>query len=64
VQTLPVVGTFVTAFKEDTKENPKGAIIMNKWHYYRLAIGVIAGYLMFRGVDSEIINFVLNIIGM
>jgi len=64
LQTLPVVGTFVTAFKENTKENPKGTIKLSKWHLYRLAIGLITGYLMYKGVNQDIIEFVLPILGL
>lgn len=64
LQTLPFVGTIVTAFKEDTKENPKGSIKMSKWHLYRLAIGLLTGYLMYKGVNQEIIDFVLPILGV
>ena len=64
LQSTPFVGTVITAFKEDTKENPKGLIKLSKWHMYRLVIGLITGYLMYRGVDSEIIDFALNIVGI
>ena len=64
LQSIPVVGTFVTAFKEDTKENPKGAVKLSKWHLYRLAIGLLTVYLMYKGVNQEILDFVLPILGV
>lgn len=64
LQTLPVVGTVVTAFKEDTPENPKGTIKLTSWHYYRIALGAVVGYLLYKGIlSSEEIDLVLEIIG-
>jgi hypothetical protein len=64
LQTVPMVGTVVTAFKEDTPENPKGTIKLTSWHYYRIAIGVIAGYLMFKGIlTEEQIEIITSMIG-
>jgi hypothetical protein len=64
LQTLPVVGTVVTAFKEDTKESPKGEIKLTKWHWYRIGVGVVAGILMAKGIlTEEQIQSVLSIIG-
>ena len=65
LQTLPVVGTLVTAFKEETTENPKGAVKLSKWHIYRLLIGVASGYFLMKGVlTSKQIDFILSIIGI
>jgi len=64
LQTVPVIGTVVTAFKEDTPESPKGTIKLTSWHYYRIALGLVAGYLMYKGIlNSDQIEFILSIIG-
>ena len=64
LQTVPVIGTVVTAFKEDTPENPKGEIKLTSWHYYRIALGLVAGYLMYKGILSgDEIGFITSLIG-
>jgi len=64
LQTLPVVGTVVTAFKENTIENPEGAIKLNSWHYYRIAIGLVGGYLMYKGIlTTKEIYSIMELIG-
>lgn len=64
LQSLPFVGTFITSAKIDTKENPKGKINLEGWDYYRLAIGLAVGYVLYKGLLSmEQIDFVLSLIG-
>lgn len=41
LQAIPVVGTFVTNFKSDTIENPKGKIKLDKWDIYRIIVGIL-----------------------
>jgi len=53
LQTVLVIGTFVTAFKEDTKQSPKGIIKLTPWHYYRIAIGIIAAILIAKGILTK-----------
>lgn len=50
LQGLPVIGTLVTAHKEDTKESPKGKIKITRSAVIRLSIGVGVSVLMFFGV--------------
>ena len=65
LQTLPVVGTIVTAFKEDTVESPKGNIQLSKWHLYRLAVGLIIAYFLAKGLcNEEQIDIILTVIGI
>ena len=65
LQSLPVVGTIITAFKEDTPENPKGGIVLSKWHIYRLVIDLGAGFFLAKGIlTPEQIDFILSIIGV
>lgn len=49
LQTLPVVGTIVTNFKTDDKNNPKGKVSLSKWDVYRLILGIGIAYLLYRG---------------
>tara|TARA_R110002051_G_scaffold305684_1_gene375816 strand:+ start:509 stop:775 length:267 start_codon:yes stop_codon:yes gene_type:complete len=65
LQTIPVVGTFVTAFKEDTPENPQGTIKLSKWHIYRLVIGVGVGIFLAKGIlTPEQVEMILEVIGI
>lgn len=65
LQTLPVVGTVVTAFKEDTKENPQGEIKLSKWHLYRLAIGLIIAFFLSKGIlNEDQIELIVGVIGI
>ena len=53
LQTVPVLGTFVTAFKENTKESPQGTIKLTPWHYYRIALGIISAVLIAKGILTK-----------
>ena len=65
LQSIPVVGTIVTNFKEDSKENPKGKINITKWDVYRLLIGVVLAYFMAKGIlKVEHIEFLKDFIGI
>ena len=58
------MGTVVTALKENTIENPEGAIKLNSWHYYRIAIGLVGGYLMYKGIlTTKEIYSIMELIG-
>jgi len=52
LQTVPVLGTLVTAFKENTKNNPEGAIKLNQWHIYRMVLGLVIAYLISKGFTT------------
>lgn len=53
LQIPPVIGTIVTAFKEDKEGNPAGTLKLSGWHIYRLVIGLVLGYLVFKNVDVD-----------
>ncbi len=53
LQSLPVVGTIVTAFKSETIDSPKGKINLGKSEYIRLAIGLIIAILLYYGTINE-----------
>lgn len=64
LQTLPFVGTIITNVKTDTKENPKGKLKLESWDWYRLAIGLIVGFVLFKGIlTADQIDFILSLIG-
>lgn len=65
LQSIPFVGTIVTSFKEDTKDNPKGKVNITKWDAYRLAIGLVLAYFMAKGIlKPEDIEFLKSFIGI
>ncbi len=60
LQTLPVVGTFVTNFKQGDDNNIK----LTAWDGYRLAIGLVIGVVLAKGIMTpDQIEFVMSIIG-
>lgn len=65
LQTVPVIGTFITNFKEDSEENPKGKVNLTKWDIYRLVLGIGAAYLIAKGILTEDqISFIFSMIGI
>ena len=50
LQTVPVVGTLVTNFKENTKESPTGTLKLKGWEYFRIALGLVIGYVIYKGI--------------
>lgn len=64
LQTLPVVGTLVTNFKNNTERNPAGQIKLTKWDGYRLVIGLGIGYLLIKGIATmDQITFIIQAMG-
>lgn len=53
LQSIPVVGTIVTNFKENTPQNPKGQLLIGWSELIRIVIGCGLAYLMFKGIISE-----------
>ena len=65
LQTIPFVGTIVTNIKTDTKDNPKGQIKLSKWDIYRLVLGLVIGYVLYKGLlTMDQVEGIMNIIGM
>lgn len=64
LQTLPIVGTLVTNFKQNEVEAPTGTIKMTRWDWYRLLIGVGIAILITKGImTQEQVAFVMQVIG-
>ena len=65
LQTIPFIGTIVTNIKTDTKDNPKGQIKLSKWDIYRLVLGLVIGYVLYKGLlTMDQVEGIMNIIGM
>ena len=65
LQTIPFIGTIVTNIKTDTKDNPKGQIKLSKWDVYRLVLGLVIGYVLYKGLlTMEQVEGIMSIIGM
>lgn len=65
LQTIPVVGTFVTNFKENTPDNPKGKIKLTKWDIYRLVLGLGISYALYKGLlTQDQIEFIMSFVGL
>jgi len=65
LQTIPFVGTIVTNIKTDTKDNPKGQIKLSKWDVYRLVLGLVIGYVLYKGLlTMEQVEGIMSIIGI
>jgi len=61
-QTTPIVGTIITAAEESKPDDAPKGIALNKWHYFRLALGVIVAYAMYKGiVDTDFINTMTSV---
>ena len=64
LQTVPVIGTIVTNFKQNKLESPVGTIQLTKWDVYRLLLGFGIAYLIAKGIlTEEQIAFVWSLIG-
>jgi len=64
-QSAPIVGTLVTNFKEDTKENPAGSLKLGKPELWRIVLGLVIAGLIAKGVlTQEQIDFVMGIMGL
>ena len=65
LQTIPFIGTIVTNIKTDTKDNPKGQIKLSKWDIYRLVLGLVIGYVLYKGLlTMDQVEGIMKIIGM
>ena len=65
LQTIPFIGTIVTNIKTDTKDNPKGQIKLSKWDIHRLVLGLVIGYVLYKGLlTMDQVEGIMNIIGM
>lgn len=65
LQTIPFVGTIITNIKTDTKDNPKGQIKLSKWDIYRLVLGLVIGYVLYKGIlTMEQVEGVMSVIGI
>lgn len=65
LQTIPFIGTIVTNIKTDTKDNPKGQIKLSKWDVYRLVLGLVIGYVLYKGLlTMEQVEGIMSIIGI
>lgn len=65
LQTVPVVGTIITNLKTDTPDNPAGKIKLSKWDIYRLVIGLVVGYVLYKGILTiEQVQSILSMIGL
>ena len=51
-QTLPIIGTIITNFKTNEVDNPKGQINLKGNDLYRIGLGAVIAYLIYRGVVS------------
>lgn len=64
LQGVPVVGTFITNYKENAPDNPPGSIKIRNWDYYRIIIGLGVAVLIAKGIMTQVqIDFVLGIMG-
>lgn len=64
LQSLPIIGTLVTNFKQNSVETPAGTIKMTRWDWYRLLIGVGIAIAMAKGIlTAKQIAFIMDIIG-
>lgn len=64
LQSLPVIGTIVTNFKQNKLESPTGTIQLKKWDIYRLILGAGIAYLVTKGIlTEEQITFIWSLIG-
>ena len=64
LQTLPIIGSVVTAFKTDSIENPKGQIKLQAWDFYRMALGVGIAFVLYKGILTiDQIKEIVKLIG-
>jgi len=65
LQSVPIIGTFVTNWKTNTPQNPQGKIKLGGWDFYRLIIGIGAAFLMAKNIlTQEQIHFIWSLIGI
>ncbi len=65
LQTLPVIGTLITNYKEDSDKNPKGQIKLSSWDWYRLVLGLGVGYVLYKGLlNLNEIKSILALMGL
>jgi hypothetical protein len=61
-QSLPIVGTVITNWKENEVDNPKGQINLRSNDWYRILIGVGIAYLVYKGfVSLEFVEVVSDV---
>ena len=62
LQTTPIVGTVITAADESKPTSSPKGIDLNKWHYFRIALGVIVAYAMYKGVvDTDFVDTITGV---
>jgi len=62
LQTLPVVGTLITNYKSTL--TPRGKIALSKWDWYRIAVGLVIGFVLVKGLLTiDQIKMVLHLVG-
>jgi hypothetical protein len=63
-QSLPIVGTVITNWKENEVDNPKGQVNLRSNDWYRILIGIGVAYLVYKGVVSlefvEVVSDVMD----
>ena len=65
IQTTPVIGTIVTAADESRPTSAPGKINLNKWHYFRIGLGVVVAYAMYKGVvDTNFVDTIKEVFSM
>lgn len=64
LQTLPVVGTLITNFKNNTVDSPPGKMSLpTKWESYRIVFGLAVGYVLIKGLATiEQVQFVWSLV--